>query len=78
LRFTRLRSGLHALVTIAARTDIERDDVMILLGLLLVGVGLWRIYQPLALVAIGAVLLWTFLPARPPWIERSTKPERRS
>lgn len=36
---------------------MDRWDVVALVGLVLVGVGLWFVYWPLALIAPGAVLV---------------------
>jgi len=33
-------------------------DICALVGLLLLGIGCWLIYQPLALVVVGALLLF--------------------
>lgn len=33
------------------------DDIIAIVGLALVGVGLWQIYPPIAFVVIGAVLI---------------------
>lgn len=72
---TRLRNVCTA---VAGAIECEKDDVLILVGLALVSVGLWHVWRPLALVVAGAVLLWVFLPPRPPFIDRPTvKRERR-
>lgn len=47
---------------------VERRDVVILSGLLLVIGGLWGVSRPAALVVPGAVLLWLSLPMRPPFV----------
>lgn len=51
----------------------DREDVLTLLGLVLVGAGFWRcryaLGRPLALIVPGVVLLWMFLPPRPPFFE---------
>jgi hypothetical protein len=44
--------------------EIDRDDVFIGLGLVLVTVGLWAVVHVAALIAPGAVLLWVALPTR--------------
>ncbi|MFO7537601.1 MAG: hypothetical protein R6X32_06025 [Chloroflexota bacterium] len=36
---------------------MDRYDVMALVGLVLVGVGLWLVSIPLALVAVGGLLM---------------------
>ena len=33
------------------------DDVLVIVGTALVGVGVWLIYPPAALIVVGAVLL---------------------
>jgi len=33
------------------------DDILILSGLILLGVGLWLLHPPLALIILGAILL---------------------
>jgi len=43
-------------------------DVLSLLGLLLVGTGLWQVWPPSALVVCGAILLYVALRRPPPWM----------
>lgn len=45
-------------------------DVLSLVGLALVGIGIWQLSQPIALIVVGALILWYALPARPPFIQR--------
>lgn len=49
---TRLRSFLQSRA--AVRLGL---DVLALVGLVLVGVGLWAIWPPVALIAVGSLLL---------------------
>jgi hypothetical protein len=58
------------------RNLLDKDDVLALIGLVLVAIGLWLWSKPLAFIVPGAVLLWMFLPSRPPLIERPTTPRR--
>lgn len=67
-------SRLHSLLAAA----LDKDDAMALIGLVLVAIGLWFVFRPLAFIVPGAVLLWMFLPSRPPWIEAVSKGRRPS
>jgi hypothetical protein len=42
-------------------------DLAFLAGVLLLGIGLWLVWEPLALVVTGIVLMvWAFVAALPP------------
>lgn len=43
-------------------------DAVLVCGLAATCGGLWMIWEPLALVAAGAVILWMALPPRGPFI----------
>lgn len=53
----------------------DREDVLVILGLAMLGYGLWAVSHSAALIVPGIVLLWMFVPSRPPFIERA--PARR-
>lgn len=52
-------------------------DVLGLAGLLLVAAGLWRVWEPAALVVCGAILLYVAL-RRPPPVPEGLGPMRLS
>ena len=52
----------------SALTAIDASDVLVLIGLGLVGAGVWHWSPPGASVAVGVVVLWYALPPRPPFI----------
>lgn len=68
-----IRSALAAL-----SVAFDKEDVLMLIGLALLAGGLWLLSHPAALIVPGIVLLWMFLPARPPFIERAATREGRS
>lgn len=77
--YNRLRRAWRSVADLASATDFDREDLMIVLGLACFGAGVWMVSRPAALIAVGAVLLWAFLPSRPPFVERPVvKPERRT
>lgn len=43
---------------------MDLHDVLTVCGLIMVGVGLWWIYPPVALIVVGAILFWAG--TRPP------------
>lgn len=47
----------------------DREDALLLVGLILIVAGLWAWSRVLALIIPGAVLVWSFLPPRPPFVE---------
>lgn len=49
-------------------TGIDRGDMLVLVGLGLVGAGTWQFSPPGAAVAVGVVVLWYAMPSRPPFI----------
>ena len=52
-------------------------DVVSLLGLLLIGAGLWQVWPPSALVVCGAILLYVALRRPPPWMAGLERPRER-
>jgi hypothetical protein len=52
---------------------LDVSDVLVILGLGVLARGLWLVAPWLAYVAVGAVMVWYALPARPPFIDRATK-----
>jgi hypothetical protein len=60
----------------AIAAAVDRADVVVLLGLLLIGLGFWDVSRPVALGVPGAVLVWFGLPTRPRFIA-DTKASRR-
>lgn len=65
----RRTTGALQLLARAVGGVFDKEDVLILLGLTLLSGGLWLWSHALALVISGAVLLWMFLPPRPPFVE---------
>ena len=51
-------------------TSFDKEDVLTLVGLGLVATGLWWLSHAAALIVPGVILLWMFVPSRPPLIER--------
>jgi fatty acid desaturase len=56
----------------------DKDDALLLVGLLLLIAGLWTWSRALALIAPGLILVWVFLPSRPPFVEPPAPRARRS
>lgn len=54
----------------------DKEDALTLIGLFLVGGGFWLWSRPLALIVPGLILLWMFLPPRPPFVEASSRARR--
>jgi hypothetical protein len=54
----------------AVLAAIDVSDALVLGGLVLLARGLWMVAPWSAYVAIGAVLIWYALPARPPFIAK--------
>lgn len=46
------------------------DELLFGAGLLLIGVGMWRVWQPGAFIIPGAILVWISLPQRKPFLEQ--------
>jgi len=44
----------------------DLHDILALLGLLLIGAGVWWVYPPAALILVGAILLGVAVTRRPP------------
>ena len=66
-RFRKLRPIVLGSLAWAGET-IELGDVLTCLGLILLGVGLWRVSPAAGLAVPGAVLIWYALPTRPPFV----------
>ena len=60
-----------------ADLDAQVRGLLGLLGLGALTAGIWMVSRPWALIVAGALLLWMFLPPRPPFIERSSAHDRR-
>jgi hypothetical protein len=52
----------------AVVSSFDRSDLLVLIGLTLVGAGAWHISKPIAAIVVGAVVLWYGMPSRPPFI----------
>lgn len=63
-------SGPVAAIGRCCTASLDKDDVFTVIGLALVAGGMWLWLRPLALIVPGAVLLWVFLPSRPPFVDR--------
>jgi len=55
------------------------DEILLILGVLLMAAGCWFLWWPLALVVVGVVCVWIALPPRLPFVMRSLgdRPRRR-
>lgn len=56
----------------------DKEDALTLIGLVMVGAGFWLWSKPLALIVPGVILLWIFLPPRPPFVEAPSRSRRTS
>lgn len=72
-----MRERLRRLVAAVAawlHAQLEAPELALLVGLVLLGDGLWMISHPLAFIVDGAILigwgLYAGLPTRPPFITR--------
>lgn len=72
----RSSAGAVARVGTILADAIDKEDVLTLLGLILVASGLWSVSRAAALLVPGAILLWMFVPSRPPFIERAPRERR--
>lgn len=63
----------------AIASEIGRDELLLVAGLLLVGAGFWDTWRPAAFLVPGVVLIWLALPGRGPlvvWPAESTTDKR--
>ena len=63
------------------KREIGRDEVALVVALGLVALGCWDFWRPGAALVPGLVMLWLFLPARRPFVEKpliTPKPSRRT
>lgn len=54
----------------------DKEDALTLIGLALVGGGFSLWSAALALIVPGSILLWIFLPPRPPFVEAANRARR--
>jgi hypothetical protein len=78
MRLLLARAGRRvvALLRSALLTDDGALDVQQLFfagGIVLVSIGAGAVYSPAGYLAPGVVLLWTYLPTRPPFVVRPPK-----
>lgn len=61
-------------------SEIDRDDVLLLVGVTLLVIGLWPLAHVASLIAPGAVFTWMSLPPRVPFVKghRDAESDRRS
>jgi len=53
----------------------EAQSVTLLIGLLLLGGGLWEVFSSgVALIVVGVLVVWYAMPARPPFIDKVIQP----
>jgi hypothetical protein len=52
---------------------LDRGDVLVLTGIMLVAIAAWGVYRPMAFGLPGAVLIWYGLPTRPRFIDRGSR-----
>lgn len=78
----RLRRGVRQGAAVGAQLArlmaeaFDQEDVLLLIGLALLAGGLWLVSHALAFIVPGVVLVWIFLPPRPPLIEAPTRTRR--
>lgn len=60
-----------------ASAAVDKEDVLMLAGLALLAAGLWLVSHAAALIVPGLILLWIFLPSRPPFVDRPVPSNRR-
>jgi hypothetical protein len=61
---------MRRLRTWVKKIDVDRSDVIVVVGLALVALGCWDAYRPAAFLVPGAVLIWYGLPARPSFLQK--------
>lgn len=49
------------------------DELLLVVGLVLITAGLWPVLDAVAFAVPGAVVLWIALPQRSPFVHRSTE-----
>jgi hypothetical protein len=64
-------------VVAAVSRVIGRDELALLVGLVLMTVSLWSLVGLVALLAPGVVITWLALPSRLPLVHRPLDPETR-
>lgn len=76
-RMHQVRLGIQSrLSAFVAALASEREELTVLLGILLVAGGVWTFSHGLALMVAGGILLWIALPQRAPFIVRPTIVQR--
>lgn len=63
--------------TVRTQKTIEREEVLFLVSLALVGWSLWDVYRPAAIGVPALFLLWVSLPPRPPFFDREPRDEKK-
>lgn len=72
--FQRSRARIVAgVAAVFGPNGLERDELLVIAGLLLVVRGLWLAWRPGAFLFPGLVILWIALPPRDPFIARPTE-----
>lgn len=64
-----LRAAGAFLLVVRAWLRDQAQEIVLVIGLVLVAVALWPKVGQLALLVPGVVLIWYALPARPPFME---------
>lgn len=54
----------------AIASEVGRDELVLLLGLVMVAAGLYDVWRPGSLIVPGAILVWQALPSRAVFISR--------
>lgn len=50
--------------------DLGRSEAIVLVGLGLIAVGCWQMFQPAAYLVPGLICVWYGLPSRPNFIDK--------
>ena len=56
---------------------VGAEELLLLVGLVLVSFGLWSVWKPGAFLVPGAVLVWIALPSRSPFVARPSEETKR-
>lgn len=76
-RALRAGAGRGTRVARAFGAAFDKEDVLTLIGLGMLAGGLWQISHAASIAVPGVILLWMFVPPRPPFIERPATRARR-
>ena len=63
--------------TVRTQETIEREEVLFVGSLVLIGWSLWDVYRPAAIGVPALFLLWVTLPPRPPFFDREPRGKKK-